>query len=322
MAALDLFSPRTREWFERTFDKPTPAQELGWPKIASGAHTLIQAPTGSGKTLAAFLFGLDRLIAEPGEGTRLVYVSPLKALNYDIERNLRGPLAGLQADVKVAVRTGDTSQKERAAMLRHPPDLLITTPESLFLMLTSRARETLGTGESDSHGGLHARTARPLRPKGRGGRLAVPPFFPGCSLPGLVRPRTDAPRTRRWPRLRYRCLSAGAYLAERPFIARAHGSIRRSRHRRGSTAPGSLSVRLTGYSSRSSPCSVVPLTVGPRRAARQGRWAAASDHVHGAAEGASHNGLTAPAHPQQSHLPFRLAEAPRHDAYGQPPWPG
>jgi ATP-dependent helicase Lhr and Lhr-like helicase len=134
--ALSVFSPGTRVWFEQTFSGPTPAQELGWPKIASGAHTLIQAPTGSGKTLAAFLYGLDRLVAEPGEGTRLVYVSPLKALNYDIERNLRGPLAGLQADVKVAVRTGDTPQKERQRLLREPPDLLITTPESLFLMLT------------------------------------------------------------------------------------------------------------------------------------------------------------------------------------------
>jgi len=143
MSALSVFTPETRAWFEQTFEAATPAQELGWPKIASGSHTLIQAPTGSGKTLAAFLFGLDRLIQEAGEGTRLVYVSPLKALNYDIERNLRGPLAGLQADVKVAVRTGDTSQKERAAMLRNPPDLLITTPESLFLMLTSRAREIL-----------------------------------------------------------------------------------------------------------------------------------------------------------------------------------
>ncbi|MDQ3778859.1 MAG: DEAD/DEAH box helicase, partial [Actinomycetota bacterium] len=143
MSALDVFSPRTREWFERTFDDPTPAQELGWPKIASGAHTLIQAPTGSGKTLAAFLYGLDRLLEQPGEGTRLVYVSPLKALNYDIERNLRGPLAGLQADLKVAVRTGDTPQRERQALLRNPPDILITTPESLFLMLTSQARKTL-----------------------------------------------------------------------------------------------------------------------------------------------------------------------------------
>ncbi len=143
MDALSVFSPGTRTWFEQTFDGPTPAQHLGWPKIASGAHTLIQAPTGSGKTLAAFLYGLDRLVAEPGEGTRLVYVSPLKALNYDIERNLRGPLAGLQAQVKVAVRTGDTPQKERQKMLRDPPDLLITTPESLYLMLTSKARETL-----------------------------------------------------------------------------------------------------------------------------------------------------------------------------------
>src|ERR687895_2410154 len=148
MAALEVFSAKTRTWFEQTFDGPTPAQELGWPKIASGAHTLIQAPTGSGKTLAAFLFGLDRLLEHPGDGTRLVYVSPLKALNYDIERNLRGPLAGLQADVKVAVRTGDTPQKERAAMLKEPPDILITTPESLFLLLTSRARETLRTVET------------------------------------------------------------------------------------------------------------------------------------------------------------------------------
>jgi ATP-dependent helicase Lhr and Lhr-like helicase len=143
--ALSVFTPATREWFERTFDGPTPAQEQGWPAIASGKHTLIQAPTGSGKTLAAFLYGIDRLTAEPGEGLRLLYVSPLKALNYDIERNLRGPLAGLQSKLRVAVRTGDTSQKERAAMLREHPDILITTPESLYLMLTSRAREMLAS---------------------------------------------------------------------------------------------------------------------------------------------------------------------------------
>src|SRR6059058_1609703 len=143
MEPLALFSPETRAWFERTFEEPTPAQALGWPAIASGEHTLIQAPTGSGKTLAAFLYGIDRLSPEPGQGLRLLYVSPLKALNYDIERNLRGPLAGLRSDLTVAVRTGDTPQKERAAMLRKPPDILITTPESLFLLLTSRARETL-----------------------------------------------------------------------------------------------------------------------------------------------------------------------------------
>ena len=143
MDPLAAFGSDTRAWFEQAFAEPTPAQRLGWPAIASGEHTLIQAPTGSGKTLAAFLYGIDRLNREPGGGLRLVYVSPLKALNYDIERNLRGPLAGLQSELRVGVRTGDTPQKERAAMLREPPDILITTPESLFLLLTSRARENL-----------------------------------------------------------------------------------------------------------------------------------------------------------------------------------
>ena len=141
MGSLAVFRPEVRKWFEGTFDRPTPAQERGWPAIASGAHTLIQAPTGSGKTLAAFLWALDR--AEPGAGTQVLYVSPLKALNYDVERNLRGPLAGIGSKLSVAVRTGDTPPKERAAMLRNAPDILITTPESLFLMLTSRAREIL-----------------------------------------------------------------------------------------------------------------------------------------------------------------------------------
>jgi len=143
--ALELFSEPTRDWFTRTFAEPTPAQDQGWPAIASGEHTLIQAPTGSGKTLAAFLYGIDRLTPAPGEGLRLLYVSPLKALNYDIERNLRGPLAGLRSELSVAVRTGDTPRKERAAMLRKPPDILITTPESLFLLLTSQGRELLKT---------------------------------------------------------------------------------------------------------------------------------------------------------------------------------
>jgi ATP-dependent helicase Lhr and Lhr-like helicase len=143
MEPLAHFNPGVRRWFEGTFDAPTPAQALGWPAIASGKHTLIQAPTGSGKTLAAFLWALDR--AEPGQGTQVLYVSPLKALNYDVERNLRGPLAGIGSSLSVAVRTGDTPPKERAAMLRSPPDILITTPESLFLMLTSRAREMLKT---------------------------------------------------------------------------------------------------------------------------------------------------------------------------------
>ena len=116
-----------------------------WPAIASGEHVLISAPTGSGKTLAAFLWGIDRLAAgseaSAERGIKLVYVSPLKALSYDIDRNLRAPLRGIGTDLRVAVRTGDTPQRDRQAMLREPPDILITTPESLYLMLTSRAQE-------------------------------------------------------------------------------------------------------------------------------------------------------------------------------------
>src|SRR4051794_16029202 len=142
---LASFTPQVREWFLRAFSEPTEAQAQAWPAIARGENVLLSAPTGSGKTLAAFLWALDRLVAEPtadGEKrTRLVYVSPLKALSYDIERNLRAPLRGIGGEVSVAIRTGDTPQKERQAMLRTPPDVLITTPESLYLMLTSRARE-------------------------------------------------------------------------------------------------------------------------------------------------------------------------------------
>src|SRR3954465_10653757 len=117
MDSLDVFRPATRAWFERNFAAPTPAQEKGWPAIASGGHVLIQAPTGSGKTLTAFLYGIDRLNATPDDGLRLLYASPLKALNYDIERTLRGPLAGLDSRLRVAVRTGDTPQKERRELL-------------------------------------------------------------------------------------------------------------------------------------------------------------------------------------------------------------
>ena len=143
MDPLAPFSEKTRGWFERAFAGPTPAQTAGWPAIATGGHVLIQAPTGSGKTLAAFLHGIDKLDPAPGAGLRLLYVSPLKALNYDVERNLRGPLAGIKSDLRVGVRTGDTTQKERRELVKEPPDILITTPESLFLMLTSQARETL-----------------------------------------------------------------------------------------------------------------------------------------------------------------------------------
>src|SRR3954465_4132896 len=148
---MDFFTPQVSEWFARAFEAPTEAQSQAWPAIATGEHVLISAPTGSGKTLAAFLYGLDRLAADPlpkeDKRTRLVYVSPLKALSYDIERNLRAPLKGIGADVDVAIRTGDTPQRERAAMRRHPPDVLITTPESLYLILTSQAREMLTGAE-------------------------------------------------------------------------------------------------------------------------------------------------------------------------------
>ncbi len=144
---LQAFSPRTREWFRGAFEGPTAAQEQAWPAIASGEHVLISAPTGSGKTLAAFLYAIDQLALQPRPAsakerrTSLVYVSPLKALSYDIDRNLRTPLRGIGAELAVSVRTGDTPQSERQRMLREPPDILITTPESLYLMLTGRAQQ-------------------------------------------------------------------------------------------------------------------------------------------------------------------------------------
>jgi ATP-dependent helicase Lhr and Lhr-like helicase len=169
---LSQFSERTRAWFEAAFEAPTPAQEQAWPAIATGEHVLLSAPTGSGKTLAAFLWALDRLATEPlpaGERrTRLVYVSPLKALSYDIERNLRAPLKGIGADISVAIRTGDTPQRERAAMRRNPPDVLITTPESLYLILTSQAREMLTGAEWAIVDEIHA-----VAQTKRGAHLAV-----------------------------------------------------------------------------------------------------------------------------------------------------
>src|SRR3954471_3425101 len=154
---LTHFTPAVRDWFEAAFDGPTEVQAQAWPAIATGEHTLISAPTGSGKTLAAFLWALDRLVAEPtADRTRLVYVSPLKALSYDVEKNLRAPLRGIGADVKVSIRTGDTPQKERRDMVRHPPDILITTPESLYLMLTSQAREIFTGAEQVIVDEIHA----------------------------------------------------------------------------------------------------------------------------------------------------------------------
>src|SRR4051794_30649158 len=156
-AVLEAFSPAVRAWFAASFPQPTTPQIDGWPAILSGSHTLVCAPTGSGKTLTAFLASIDRLCttepADPKRRTRVLYISPLRALAFDIEKNLRAPLRGIGLAAErlgvpfhqptVAMRTGDTSARDRQALLRHPVDLLITTPESLYLMLTSSVADTL-----------------------------------------------------------------------------------------------------------------------------------------------------------------------------------
>lgn len=177
---LGRFSAITRDWFASTFAAPTAAQASAWAAIAAGDNTLVIAPTGSGKTLAAFLWALDSLAAAPDRqaGTRVLYVSPLKALGVDVERNLRTPLAGLTRlaerrslpapDISVGVRSGDTPPAARRQLIARPPDVLITTPESLFLMLTSAARETLANVETVIVDEIHAIAATK-----RGAHLAL-----------------------------------------------------------------------------------------------------------------------------------------------------
>ncbi len=169
--STSTFTKRTADWFGSAFGAATAAQEQAWPAIASGGHVLLSAPTGSGKTLAAFLSALDRLSdpAACGGGTRVLYISPLKALAYDIERNLRTPIRGIGAEhISVGIRTGDTPQKERAAMARRPPDVLVTTPESLYLILTSQAREMLRTVDTVIVDEIHA-----VAGSKRGSHLAI-----------------------------------------------------------------------------------------------------------------------------------------------------
>jgi ATP-dependent Lhr-like helicase len=177
-----LFTPPVREWFEAVFAAPTRPQLQGWPAIARGQSTLILAPTGTGKTLAAFLWCINRLMFSPvpekQQRCRVLYISPIKALAVDVERNLRAPLVGIaQAAMRmgidfhepqVAIRTGDTPPAERARFLRHPADILITTPESLYLLLTSNARESLRSVETVVIDEIHA-----LVPSKRGSHLAL-----------------------------------------------------------------------------------------------------------------------------------------------------
>ncbi|MGC2130398.1 MAG: DEAD/DEAH box helicase, partial [Candidatus Aquilonibacter sp.] len=157
---IDRFHPLVREWFASRYGEPTEPQVSGWPAIAAGNDVLISAPTGSGKTLAAFSICLDDLVRraaanELGDHTRVVYVSPLKALTNDVRKNLELPLAELRAlaqeqgvpldEIRTAVRTGDTTAAERARMLKHPPHVLVTTPESLFILLTAEKSRALFT---------------------------------------------------------------------------------------------------------------------------------------------------------------------------------
>ena len=192
--ALAGFLPAVSEWFRDTFGETTPPQEQGWPAIASGQNTLIFAPTGSGKTLAAFLACLDHLWKTPrtAKGVRILYVSPLKALNQDISRNLQLPLEGILAKseamgrpltpLTVAVRTGDTKASDRQKMVRRPPDILITTPESLHLLLTSAAREMLRTVSHVIVDEIHA-----LCPNKRGVFFAILLERLEAIAPGFVR---------------------------------------------------------------------------------------------------------------------------------------
>ncbi len=197
---LERFSPATREWFRSSFPEPTPAQVGAWDAVSRGEHSLVVAPTGSGKTLAAFLWALDRLAtssppADRRRRCRVLYVSPLKALAVDVERNLRAPLAGIRhtaqrlglptPEIEVAIRTGDTPADARRRFSRRPADILITTPESLFLLLTSQAREALRGVETVIVDEVHA-----LAGNKRGAHLALSLE----RLDALVAGRPGAPR--------------------------------------------------------------------------------------------------------------------------------
>ena len=189
---MDLFSEATNAWFKHAFNAPTEAQRLAWPAICSGENVLVVAPTGSGKTLCAFLSAIDRLMTKEGDdllrtsgggdgtaesdcnakkrkpvrGVKVLYISPLKALGVDVAKNLQAPLAGIAGQceamglpspkVSVGIRSGDTTPQERRRIVSHPPDILVTTPESLFLLLTSKARRILSAVDTVIVDEVHA----------------------------------------------------------------------------------------------------------------------------------------------------------------------
>lgn len=189
---MDLFSEPTKAWFKHAFNAPTEAQRLAWPAIRSGENVLVVAPTGSGKTLCAFLSAIDRLMTKEGDGllrtsgggdgtaesdcnakkrkpvrgVKVLYISPLKALGADVAKNLQAPLAGIAGQceamglpspkVSVGIRSGDTTPQERRRIVSHPPDILVTTPESLFLLLTSKARRILSAVDTVIVDEVHA----------------------------------------------------------------------------------------------------------------------------------------------------------------------
>jgi len=252
--ALELFHPAVRAWFDASFAGPTSAQSAGWPAIAAGQSTLILAPTGSGKTLAAFLWCLNRLMFEPvpprERRCRVVYVSPLKALAVDVERNLRAPIAGIAQAAggrgeahqipAVGIRTGDTPQAERARFRRDPADILITTPESLFLMLTSGVREVLRGVDTIIVDEIHA-----LVPTKRGSHLAL-------SIERLER-LTDRPLQRIGLSATQRPLDEVARFLGGVEAAKRFSAARRSRRGPGSPAAARETLHEEFSARRASP---------------------------------------------------------------------
>ena len=274
---LAPFSAPVRRWFESSFEGPTPAQAGGWGAIAGGANALICAPTGSGKTLAAFLWGIDKLARQVTDGhfahgiggksstrqeggVKIVYVSPLKALSYDIERNLRAPLRGIGAEISVGLRTGDTSQKERRAMRKTPPDILITTPESLYLILSSGAREILTGTEAVIVDEIHA-----VAQSKRGSHLALDVGAAWTIWLGIMRigPRVLARRRcppDRWvPRRTAMQLSRSRQGEEQDAAAGGHPLLLATRWR-------SARVQRIGLSATQRPLErIAKFLVGPKR---------------------------------------------------------